>query len=142
MLALQMCCPAANLVVANAAFENIGLGPEHFSIQLCPADAADMTVATHYGSHWASVPAAIAQVVENMVSGVVPTSYINEYDQPATAQWGVNGIPTEAQVITAMAGVTFRRKPYDSPEDYNALEQWAGFLAIDNLVNVIVPEPN
>lgn len=133
---LMLLCPAAHVAVANAACANLALGPSMLSVALCPSDSETPTVATHYGCHWTSAPEAITATVEQMVAGIIPTSYTDEFDQPQTCQWGVNGIPTEAEVLTAMASVTRKVTPYAAPEDYNGTVEWAAFLQPADLVPV------
>lgn len=135
--ALLLLCPAAHVAVVNAACANLGLGPSMLSAKLCPSDSQTPDVATHYGSHWNAAPDAITATLEQMISGIIPTEYVDEFDQPATCQWGVNGIPTEAAVLTAMATVTRKIKPYDSPESYNVSAEWAAFIQPDDLVPVV-----
>ena len=133
--ALLLLCPAAAVAVVNAACANLALGPAMLSVQLCPSDSLTPTVPTHFGCHWNNAPEAITSTIEQMVSGIVPTSYVDEYDEPQTCEWGSGGVPTEAAVISAMALVTRKVKPY-SLGDYDVSAEWAAFLQPDDLVTV------
>lgn len=133
--ALLLLCPAAHVATVNAACANLGLGPSMLSVQLCPSDSLTPTVPTHYGCHWNNAPEAITGTIEQMVSGIIPTSYLDEYDEPQTCTWGSGGVPTEAEVLAAMSHVTRKVKPYVTGEcDVGA--EWAAFLQPDDLVSV------
>lgn len=75
-----------------------------------------------------------------MVAGIIPSSYTDEFDQPQICQWGVNGVPTEAAVLTAMASVTRKVTPYATAEDYDGSAEWAAFLQPTDLVPVALTQ--
>ncbi|MEW5422310.1 hypothetical protein [Amorphus sp. 3PC139-8] len=129
--ALIMFVSAANRDTANAALENVGLGPNNISTPYALAVAP--TVATHYASHWGSISAEQQALMATMLSGVMPTEYLDEFGRPAEATWDN---PTASEASAAMLSIVSDMVTYPDINAYSAQVQMVALAEGQGLVAI------